>query len=355
MNERRQGVPMAPRTSLGLGGPARSYICASESAHIVDALEDARRKGESVFILGGGSNVIVADAGFDGLVLEIATRGVQISVDGSRARVVVAAGEPWDELVATTVQRDLAGLECLSGIPGRCGATPIQNVGAYGCEVGETLVAVTAWDRELRREVVVPAGDCELSYRSSRFKRSPDRFAILAVEFELRVGGPPTCRYPELQRAVAGEPAPSLTQVRETVLTLRRRKSMVIDPADENRRSAGSFFTNPVVDGPCADRVAAAALASGFIERADQMPRYPATGGVKLAAGWLIEAAGMARGYGEGPFGLSSKHALAIVHRGGGTTAQLVEFARSVRDRVFDRFGVELAVEPVFVGMPALE
>jgi UDP-N-acetylmuramate dehydrogenase len=231
------------------------------------------------------------------------------------------------------------------------GATPIQNVGAYGQEVADTIVSVKVMDRHTRQTQTLLPAACSFAYRSSAFKRDPDRFVVLSVTFALRPGGPPTLRYHELHQAVAG-PAPTLSQVRATVLTLRRRKSMVLDPADPNRRSVGSFFTNPVVPVAELTRIVAQALDARLIGRADEVPHFPAGDGqVKLAAGWLIERAGMAKGTRQGAVGVSSQHALALVHHGGGTSAALVALARDIRDQVYQRFGVALLPEPALVGI----
>jgi UDP-N-acetylmuramate dehydrogenase len=345
-------VPLAQRTTLELGGAARDFVRADRDEAIADALAWARAGEVPVWILGGGSNVVIADEGLDGLVVEIATRGVTSRREGPHVVARAMAGEPWDPLVERTIAEDLAGLECLSGIPGRVGATPIQNVGAYGQEVADVLHSVRVLDRRDGRIERWSPERCELSYRDSLFKRTPDRFVVLDVELRLRPGGAPTLRYAELQRALAPVPTPSLAHVRDTVIGLRRGKSMVIDPGDPNRRSAGSFFTNPIVDPQTADRVAAEAVRSGVIDDPASMPRFTAPEGkVKLAAGWLVEAAGMRRGHGDGAIGLSTRHALAIVHRGGGTTAELLAFATEVQDRVQARFGVRLQPEPVFMGI----
>jgi UDP-N-acetylmuramate dehydrogenase len=347
----RSDVPLAPLTTLELGGPARYFVRAEDEATVVEALRWAEERGLAMFLLGGGSNLVVGDAGFDGLVVQVAPDGLEFRSGGSEVLVVAGAGQPWDALVAEAVARDLAGVECLAGIPGLVGATPIQNVGAYGQEVSETIRSVRALDRLTGTISELPPEACGFGYRDSAFKRAPDRHVVLAVTFALRPGGEPALRYPELRDALAGH-RPSLAQVRETVLALRRRKSMVIDPADENRRSAGSFFMNPVVPPALADRVVGQALAEGLATAAVQVPRFPAAGGqVKLAAGWLIERAGLARGHRRGPVGISSRHALALVHHGGGTTAELLALAREVRDTVEARFGVRLVPEPTLLGV----
>ena len=352
-----QNVPLAPLTTLELGGPARWLTEVTDETELVAALEHAQSQGLPVFVLGGGSNVVFADAGFPGLVIRIVSRGVSFTespTDRELMLVEAAAGEPWDALVAFTVARGLAGLECLSGIPGSVGATPIQNVGAYGQEVSETIVSVRVFDREQGRARNLDPQECGFSYRDSEFRRHPERHVILSVAFGLRAAGPAPARYPELAAALArqsGSTPPSLADVRATVLALRRRKSMVIDPADPNRRSVGSFFTNPIVSTELADSVAARAVAQGLVASAAEVPRFAAgEGKVKLAAGWLIERAGVARGWRRGAVGVSSAHALALVHHGGGSTDELLALARDVRGKVMERFGIELSPEPIVVG-----
>jgi UDP-N-acetylmuramate dehydrogenase len=336
----RDDVPLAPLTTLELGGPARHLVEARDEAAALEALSWASARGLSVLVLGGGSNLVIGDGGFDGLVLRMATRGVTFAPPDGAGEVLAtaAAGEPWDAFVAETVARGLAGLECLSGIPGLAGATPIQNVGAYGQEVAETIRAVRAVERATGALVDLSPADCAFAYRDSAFRRAPGRWLVLGVTFALRAGGAPTLRYRELAEAMAGA-SPTLSGTRATVLALRARKSMVIDPADPNRRSAGSFFTNPIVDAAVADALGPDA------------PRWPAgPGRVKLSAGWLIEHAAIAKGTRRGAVGVSTRHALALVHHGGGTTNELVALAREVRAAVAARFGVTLAPEPIFVG-----
>lgn len=352
-------MPLAPRTTFELGGPARELVRAEDEATVLEALRDARARGLPVAILGGGSNVVVSDAGFGGLVIAMAQRGVELRVRGASAEITAMAGEPWDELVSMSVERDLAGLECLSGIPGLVGATPIQNVGAYGQEVAHSIAGVRVLDRETLRVHELEPAQCGFGYRSSAFKRDPHRCVVLAVRFSLRLGGEPVVRYAELRRALglsqdASAALPSLATVRDAVLALRRAKSMVLDPDDPNRRSAGSFFLNPVVDAQTAARVVQRAVACGWVAREQDVPRYPAEAGkVKLAAAFLIERAGIAKGERQGAFGISTRHALGLVHHGGGTSAELVAFARRVRDRVRAELGVELEPEPVFLGFGA--
>jgi UDP-N-acetylmuramate dehydrogenase len=307
-----------------------------------------------VALLGSGSNLLVADAGFDGLVIRIGLRGIEHRPAGDLVRGTAAAGEIWDELVSMAVDRGWAGIECLAGIPGTVGATPIQNVGAYGQELAGTLHSVRVLDRNTMRETTLPRDACRLGYRSSRFRRERNRFVVLAVTLELRPGGEPELRYPELVRAVAaGSRPPDLATVREVVLELRRSKSMVIDDRDPNHRSAGSFFVNPVLTPAQAQELAARAVAIGAIDDAAALPRYPAEDGqVKIPAAWLIEAAGFSKGLRRGPVGLSSRHVLALVHHGGGTARQLIDLALEIRGTVHDRLGVLLEPEPLLLGPP---
>jgi len=303
-------------------------------------------------LLGGGSNVVVADSGVDGLVVRMAQRGLaQTEADGG-VLWTVAAGEPWDSVVARSVAEGVAGLECLSGIPGTAGATPIQNVGAYGQEVSEIVERVRVLDRESLEVRSLEPEACAFAYRDSLFRRRPGRFAVLSVTLRLAPGGPPALRYPELQRGVADSGAGvTLDTVRRVVLALRRAKSMVLEPGDENRRSVGSFFVNPVLREAEAEAVVERLVAAGLVAEPSEVPRFEVGDGrVKLPAGWLIERAGFPRGTRRGPVGLYSRHALALVHHGGGTASALLSLAREIRDRIAERFGVTLVPEPVFLG-----
>ena len=346
----RDGVPLAPFTTLELGGPARHLVEATDEGAVFEALRWADGRKLPVALLGGGSNMVVSDAGFDGLVVRIATRGVQFETSGSDATVTAAAGQPWDALVAEAVGRGLGGVECLSGIPGLVGATPIQNVGAYGQEVAETIRSVRVLERGTWQMRSLSPEDCGFGYRDSNFKREPDRFVVLSVTFGLRSGAAPVLRYRELAESLAGAGTtapPTLADARATVLALRAKKSMLVTAGDPNRRSVGSFFTNPIVTATEAESVAARAGDDGA-----RMPRWPAADGrVKLSAGWLIERAGVAKGMRRGPVGVSSAHALALVHHGGGTTAALIALAREIREAVRTRFGITLVPEPTFVGV----
>jgi UDP-N-acetylmuramate dehydrogenase len=334
---------------LRVGGPARRFVSAATTDAVIDAVSGCDGRREPVLLLSGGSNLLVGDQGFEGTVVHIATRGVHLDSGSACAGVSlrVAAGEPWDDLVLHAVEHGYVGIEALSGIPGSTGATPVQNVGAYGQEVAETVATVRTWDRQEGRIRTLAAADCEFGYRTSRFKqerfRGGPRFVVLEVTFQLRLGdlGAPV-RYPELARALGvelGGRAP-LAAVREAVLGLRRRKGMVLDDVDPDTWSAGSFFTNPVLTAAQAASLPADA------------PRWPMPDGrVKTSAAWLIEHAGFTGGHGlPGPAALSTKHTLALTNRGEARAADLVALAREVRDGVLAAFGIRLEPEPVVVG-----
>jgi UDP-N-acetylmuramate dehydrogenase len=345
-------VLLAPMTTLDLGGAARHLVEIETAADARETVRWARSEGFALAVLGGGSNVVVADRGFDGLVLRTAGRGVELRRKDRGVLVTAAAGECWDELVSLTVGEDLAGIECLAGIPGAVGATPIQNVGAYGQEVASVIEGVRVLDLESLEERTLAADACGFGYRTSRFRELPGRFLVLAVSYRLAPRGRPTVAYDELRRALAaGGAAPPLAEVREAVLDLRRAKSMVLDPDDPNRRSAGSFFVNPVVEAEALAELEVRAHGAGVLGGAERVPAHPVGGGLfKLPAGWLIERAGFARGLCRGPVGVSTKHALALVHHGGGTAAELVALARDIQDGVQRCFGLTLQPEPVFLG-----
>lgn len=338
----RSDVVLADLTTLRLGGPARRFVEVTTQADLVDAVRSADAAGEPLLVVAGGSNLVVADDGFDGTVVRVATRGVTVQAQDTcgGAAVTVAAGEPWDDLVALAVAEGWSGIEALSGIPGSTGATPIQNVGAYGQEVAETIIRLRAWDRRQCEVRTFFASDCGFGYRTSAFK-GHDRYVVLDVTFQfpLGAGGGPV-RYAELARHLGvapGATAPA-SEMREAVLALRRRKGMVLDAGDHDTWSAGSFFTNPVLDPA---------------ELPDGAPAWPQPDGrVKTSAAWLIDRAGFGKGH-PGPGGrvsLSTRHTLALTNRGGGTTDDLLALAREVRDGVRARFGVELVNEPTLVG-----
>jgi UDP-N-acetylmuramate dehydrogenase len=335
----RRGVPLAPLTTLELGGAAQWFAEVADREELEQALAFARERRLPVTILGGGSNVVVADAGVAGLVLRPLIPGLRI--EGSE--VVVGAGVPWDDVVAAAVARGLAGIECLSGIPGLAGAAPIQNIGAYGQEVGTRIEAVEAWSLESARVERLSRDDLGFGYRTSRLKREVGRWIVLGLRLRLSAEVEPPA-YAELASRLSA--APTVRDIREAVLDLRRAKSMVIDPADPNRRSAGSFFLNPVI-------------AEADLERLQRcgggpVPSWPLAGGLaKVSAAWLIERAGFTRGRRHGAVGQSSKHALALVHHGSGSTQELLAYAHEVEAAVERHFGLRLEREPVLLGSGA--
>lgn len=340
-------VPLAPRTTLGLGGTAEYFVEADSDTTILEALAFANQQRLAVQVLGGGSNVVVADGGVKGLVIAVATRGITIEPTADGARVTAQAGESWDHLVQTVTNQGLVGLECLSGIPGSVGATPIQNVGAYGQDVSQTITTVCLIDRRELTHQKLAAHDCGFGYRTSRFKQDlAGRYVVTAVVFALSTKAPAHLNYPELAHALGHLlPSPvSANQVRDTVLGLRRKKSMLFEPTDPWSRGCGSFFLNPVVDSELAERIAASVTNV-------RLPQFPVSQGkVKLPAAWLIEQAGMPRGYREHTVGLSIHHALALVAHEGASAASVVGFARRISDRVQERFGITLVPEPHFWG-----
>jgi UDP-N-acetylmuramate dehydrogenase len=344
----RELVPLAALTTLGVGGRARWFVTATTPADVRSSHEWCRTHGISMWVLGGGSNVVVADHGIEGLVLQVAIRGWQETLDRTALVLETGAGEVWDGVVARVVAEGWAGLECLSGIPGTVGGTPIQNVGAYGQEVASIVDAVHVFDRRSGEMASLDAASCGFTYRSSRFKTiDAHRFVICGVRFRLR-HGEPTLTYPDVQRwlATQGVSGATLADVRSAVLAVRRSKGMLADGVDPNARSVGSFFMNPVLTDGERDRLEAS---SGEVPPA----RSAGSGRVRIPAAWLIERAGWRRGDAEGPVGISTRHPLAIVNRGGATAADVVRFAARVKRRVADQLGVWLQPEPVFVGFDA--
>jgi UDP-N-acetylmuramate dehydrogenase len=350
----QEDVLLAPYTTLGLGGRARYLVeCASE-AEIRSALEQAAARRVPVHILGGGSNVVFRDSGFSGLVLRIAVGGIAFREGTAPPDVTAGAGVDWDALVRGAVERGWTGIECLSGIPGTVGGTPIQNVGAYGQEIAETLTSVTCLDRVTLERRTFGAAECGFGYRDSRFKnRDRGRYVVLEVTLRLKRDAPPSIRYPELQTAVAEAaalealaPAAAVRVVRETVLTLRRAKSMLRDPVDPNARSAGSFFMNPLLSAAAFAELERRWRSGG---ETAAIPSYPAEGAIKVPAAWLVERAGFPKGYRQGGAGVSSRHALALVNLGG-TSAELLALAEAIRSGVAARFGIRLEYEPEVVG-----
>jgi len=341
----RGRVSLAPLTTLRVGGVAARMVDVESEADLVAVLGEADARREPVLILGRGSNVVVADEGFPGVVARMAMAGIEVAREGDRVLVDVAAGEDWDAFVARAVDEGWSGVECMSGIPGLVGATPVQNVGAYGQEVGDSIVSVRIYDRQARAFDTLPAAACHFGYRASLFKRR-ERWIVTRVRFALEVNRDAApVRYAELARALSlreGQRAPTRV-VRDEVVRLRRAKGMVLDPDDPESVSAGSFFVNPIVSRDTVEDVA---------RRAGRRPAsFPEAGGAhKLAAAWLVEQAGFPRGWGLGRVGVSRKHALALVNRGGATASELLAVARRIRGGVSDRFGILLELEPVLVG-----
>ncbi len=334
---------LADLTTLHLGGPAGQILEATTEQQLVDLVQVSDEAGDPALIVAGGSNLVVADAGVPGTIILVRTRGIAIDADAcSGAMVTVQAGENWDVFVAHAVEQGWVGIEALSGIPGSVGATPIQNVGAYGQDVSQTIASVRTFDRTEARVRTFAAADCGFTYRHSRFKAEPHRYVVLSVTFQFALGdlGAPIA-YAELARTLGVEPggrAPAAA-VREAVLGLRRGKGMVVDEADHDTWSAGSFFTNPLITPEAA------------LSLPDGAPRYVQPDGtVKTSAAWLIEHAGFGKGYGAGPAQLSTKHTLALTNRGAATTADLLDLAREIRAGVEAAFGITLVNEPVLIG-----
>lgn len=343
-----ENKPLAPFTTLGIGGPARYFVEARTEGDILETAAWARAQRVPLFVLGGGSNLLVADSGFNGLVLHVAVKGIEQQQLGARVLYRVAAGEDWDGFVQRTVEDNSAGLECLAGIPGTAGGTPVQNVGAYGQEVGHCITRVRAFDLEEEQFVEFSAKECRFSYRRSRFNTTDlGRYIVTRVNYELLRGGAPTLRYADLEREFAGQPKPSLAEVAESVRRIRRSKGMLLVEGDPDCRSAGSFFKNPVVSTTQLDRITSVA--------GKQPPTFSAgeafdSGDVKLPAAWLIEQAGFAKGFVRGSAGISSRHTLALINRGGASAAEILALAGEIAGAVDAKFGVALEKEPVLLG-----
>lgn len=343
----RENVRIAPYTTIRIGGVARYFADIDRPDQLPNALQFAEEKNLPIFVLGGGSNVVMADAGFPGVILHIVNKGITFhKAKKDSAMVTVAAGEEWDAFVQQCVARDLAGLECLSGIPGYVGGTPIQNVGAYGQEVSETIFAVRVFDRHTNAIVELSNQDCRFSYRASIFNTTArDRYIVLEVTYKLRPHAAPTLHYADLQKHFARhQQPPTLQEVREAVLTIRASKGMVIVPSDPDCQSAGSFFKNPIVSRETFDQIEAAT--------SEPVPNFPAANDqIKIPAAWLIEKAGFPKGYERGRVAISSKHNLALVNRSQATARELMAFVTLIQNKVQERFGIALTPEPVMVGV----
>lgn len=369
----KKNVSLAQFTTLGIGGAARFFAEATSEDELIEAIQFAEHRGFPVFILGGGSNMLVSDEGFPGLVIRLVIKGIStgsvsdLSLSqnadsgGSRSltlpvphqiqttQVTAGAGEDWDGFVHQCVERNLAGLECLSGIPGFVGGTPVQNVGAYGQEVSETITKVRAFDRQTKRVVELSNAECGFSYRTSIFNSTErNRYVVLAVSFLLKANGEPALLYPDLKIFFAGRTdQPTLAEVRQAIIEIRSRKGMVIVPDDPTKdpdcRSAGSFFKNPVLSAEAFAKLEAIAN--------ECPPSFPAAdGNVKVPAAWLIERAGFQRGYTKGRTGISSKHTLAIINRGNATAQEVLDLVAEIQTGVQIKFGIALLPEPIFVG-----
>ncbi|MEJ7846941.1 MAG: UDP-N-acetylmuramate dehydrogenase [Pyrinomonadaceae bacterium] len=337
--EIQSNISLAPFTTMKIGGKARFFVKAGNEQQVADAVGFAKKNDLGLFVLGGGSNILVSDKGFDGLVLQIALKGIE-DCPGQDFGLTVKAGENWDAFVAYCVERDLAGIECLSGIPGFVGGTPVQNVGAYGQEVSETIVSVRCLDRNSGEIVELSNAECGFSYRTSIFNSTMrDRFIVLAVTYRLKKGGVPKIVYKDLREYFGGTAA-ALAKVRKAVLNIRAAKSMVIDANDPNSQSAGSFFKNPIVPGSIITEIGV-----------ENIPHFPVDEEtVKIPAAWLIETAGFYKGYKLGNVGISTKHSLALINLGGGTAEEILALTGRIQAEVESKFGISLQPEPIFVG-----
>lgn len=341
-----ENMSLAPLTTLKVGGPARYFLETRSEAEIVEASEWAEMHGIPIFIVGGGSNLLVSDIGFNGLILHIALRGAEIIESSSSNQVTfrAAAGEDWDRFVQSAVEANCAGIECLAGIPGTVGGTPVQNVGAYGQEVGAVIDRVRAFDLRERVFIEFSGAECEFAYRRSRFNSiDKDRYVVTSVDFQLKRDGAPTLKYADLQRAFAADAKPTVVEVAAAVRRIRHSKGMLLVEGDADCRSAGSFFKNPIVPASAVERITAVA------DKAP--PTFPAddVAHVKLPAAWLIEQAGYQKGYTHGATGISSRHTLALINRGNATASEILAFAEEIRATVAARFDVRLEMEPVLV------
>lgn len=345
-------VSLAPLTTFKIGGPARYFLKAASESEVKKGVEFARTNSIPLFILGGGSNILVSDEGFDGLVLQICLKGIDVRIRDKETSLVEAnAGEDWDNFVEFCVGQSLQGVECLSGIPGFVGGTPVQNVGAYGQEVSETISSVRCFDRFEDRIIEMSSKDCGFAYRTSIFNTlETDRYIVLKVVFVLKKATSAEIRYADLKREF-GESMPTLSEIRRAVLRIRAAKSMVISPEDPNSRCAGSFFKNPLVSISQFEALVSRAKDRGMIENREDVPCFTVDDvRRKIPAAWLIENAGFYKGFSRGNVGISTKHALSIINRGGARAVDLIEFKSEIQRAVKEYFGIDLVPEPNFIG-----
>ena len=345
----QEDIPLAPRTTLQVGGAARYFVEAASEADIREAVTLAKSRNLPLFVLGGGSNLVVSDNGWPGLVLKIAIPGIEEHADDQGRKIFEAgAGEEWDNFVAHAVAQDCAGIECMSGIPGSVGGTPVQNVGAYGQEASVSIVSVQALDLTDMQTRTIPVKDCGFSYRTSIFNSTQKgRYIILRVTYALTPGGAPSIRYADLQKYFTSwATLPTLAETRDAVRTIRASKAMLITPGDEDCRSAGSFFKNPVLSQAEFEAVTQRAAARNLT-----IPSYPAADSQrKVSAAWLVEHSGFTKGYAVGHVGISRKHALALVNRGGAAAEEVLQLKNTIQQQVQEQWGPHLEPEPVMVG-----
>ena len=355
--EIQKNIPLAPLTTLKIGGQARLFVKAETEQQVVEAFDYAKNERIELFVLGGGSNILVSDEGFDGLVVQVALRGFRpadhpadeasaplLKPGGELRKITAQAGEDWDRFVAYCVENDLSGIECLSGIPGFVGGTPVQNVGAYGQEVSETIVSVRCLDRATGLIVELTNAECGFGYRTSIFNMTMrDRYIVFSVTYSLIKGGAPRIAYKDIKEFFAGR-KPTLSETRDAVLRIRAEKSMVIDENDPNSRSAGSFFKNPIVERELLAKI-------GEKQGIKDVPHFDVDdGNVKIPAAWLIENAGFYKGFAMGNAGISTNHSLAIINRGNATAKDVLALKDRIISEVQGKFGIELRSEPIFIG-----
>jgi UDP-N-acetylmuramate dehydrogenase len=349
----RENVTLAPYTTLGVGGPARFLVSIKHEDQVPEALEFARTHACPVFIIGGGSNILVSDSGFPGMIVRMEIRGIQPLDEDNSEFVSVAAGETWDVFVQRCVDQNLAGIECLSGIPGTVGGAPVQNIGAYGQEISDVILSIRALDRETNSIEELSGNDCRFGYRTSIFNTTQrDRYIILKVAFSLRPYGKPRILYKDLEDCFnSRSKTPSIGEVRRAVVKIRESKGMVLNQTDDDLKTAGSFFKNPVLEPGKATEIENTARERDLLASTEDFPRFTAhSGNVILPAAWFVEQAGFEKGFTYGNVGVSSKHALALVNNGGAQAREFIDLMHRIQEKVFSQFGVLLLPEPTLIG-----